>query len=305
MKKIVVPLCAAFVLLGALAGPSTAQAAEVKLGIEMMYGWWKPAYLTMEHEMAANLFDHNFRKSSSGTFMMGPMLWAKIAENWTMDFTVLFGLSRNEFDHLSWAADVTLWSLPNYQTYFDMGESKVRRYDLDLKFGYALHKYIDLLIGLRFNYGDGEGSSFRAPLNFKKEEFSNWYLGPSLGIGGHYEFKDFSFGLGTSFICQFGTYNLEKTLFFDWFPGSIPLSWIFPFKHNVGYVSFGLDSYLRVAYLIKQIHLEVFLGGRYVFLGHASISDDRSFLDLTYKKGWIGGEFDHFGGINFGVAYKF
>lgn len=301
MKKITVLLCAVLVLLGVLAGPTAAQAAEVKLGVEMMYGWWKPAFLTMEHETAAKLLGYKFRDNSDGTFMMGPMMWAKISSKWSVEFKALFGLTRNEFEHLSWAADITLWSLPFINTYFDIGTAKVRRYDLDLKFGYGLHKYIDLLIGARFNYGDGEGNSFRFPIDFKKEEFSNWYLGPSLGIGGHFEIKGFSFGLGTSFICQFGNYNLEKTVFFD----SIPWSWIYPYKYDVGYISFGLDSYLRLAYLIAPIHLEVFVGGRYVFLAHASVSDDGSILDITYKKGWIGGKLDHFGGINFGVAYKF
>ena len=32
---------------------------------------------------------------------------------------------------------------------------------MDLYAEYAFHKYFNLLIGLRFNYDDGEGDSFR------------------------------------------------------------------------------------------------------------------------------------------------
>ena len=62
---------------------------------------------------------------------------------------------------------------------------------------------------------------------------------------------------------------------------------------------------VKLAYLIAPAHLEVFVGGRYIMLPHIAAGDESSGFDLTYKDEWINGEIEHWGGITFGVAYKF
>lgn len=303
MKKISLLIVAAFCSVGLALVPVASHAVEAKVGLTMAYNWWKPAFLKMEHENAAKLFSGNIADNSDGTFMMGPMFWVNIASGWNMYGQVLFGLTRNQFEHSSIAADITMWNLLGGDTwnwYFDIGNSKVRRYDTDLGFEHALHKNINLLIGLRFNYADAEGNGFRFRFEFKDEDYSAWWLGPSLGLGFHWEIKDFSINPGISLLFHFGQYNLEKRVF-----GDRNFSFMLPYKYKVGYINIGFDLNCKFAYLIKKINLEVFIGLRYVFLPHIVVEDDGSIYDLTYKNKWINGELDHYGGLYWGAAYKF
>ena len=316
MRKITVLGIAVLFLLGFLLKPSESRAVEAKLGVAMMYDWWGPAFLKLEQENAAKILSTNLSDSLDGSFMLGPTFWAQLTGNWSMGLTALFGLSRNQFDHTSIAIDIPVWTLVTgaglLDSYLDIGSSKVRRYDIDLNFERAIHKYFNLLIGVRFNYNDGESEQqlrlIENPLgigaagfNLKKEEFDAWYLGPSLGIGFHIEpVTNFTISLGVSAIVQWGSYYLEKKLIS---PNLFP--YVLPYEYDLGYFCIGLDNNLRFAYLISPIHVEVWIGGRYIVLPHISAGDDGSVLDLSYKQGWITGEVDHFGGITFGAADKF
>jgi hypothetical protein len=308
MKKLVVVMLAALFGLGIFFTPSTSHAVEAKLGISMMGDWWQPAFIKFERESAAKLYGNNLKHDSDGSFMFGPMFWVQLNGSWSLGGQVLFGLSRNEFKYSTLAADVNISRLfPGgafWGAYFDVGESKCRRYDADLTAEYAFHKYLNLLIGVRFNYDDGEGSSIRFivpgfPVDTKKEEYSAWYFGPAIGVGFHYEFvKGLTFSTGVSALIQFGEYNNEKKYLQSFFM-------MVPLDYKAGYFCIGLDMNVKLAYLIAPAHLEVFVGGRYIMLPHIAAGDDSSGFDITYKDKWINGEIEHWGGITFGVAYKF
>jgi hypothetical protein len=315
MRKFTFAAMALFFLLGFVLKASEARAVEAKLGVAMMYDWWSPAFLKLEQENAAKIFSSNLRDNQDGSFMLGPTFWVRLTGDWAMVGTVLFGVTRNQFDHTSVAIDMPVWALVTpggpVDSYLDVGSSKVRRYDVDLNFEYAIHKYFNLLIGARFNYDDGEGiQSFRllenplglggARFNLKDEYYDAWYLGPSLGIGFHIEpVENFTISLGVSAIVQWGDYYLEKKFLIP------PITYAAPYKYDVGYFCIGLDTNLKFAYLIAPINVELWIGGRYMLLPHISAGDDGSVLDLSYKQGWITGELEHFGGITFGAAYKF
>ena len=291
-----------------------AHAIEGKIGVAMMYDWWKPGFLNMEVDRAGSYGARNVKTNLDGSFMLGPTLWLKLAENWGFGATMLFGVSRNEIQYSSIALDSNILYLANpplppqiVASYIDIGKSKVRRYDLDVNLENAFHKYFSLLIGVRFNYDDGDGSSVRLldsinslGLNRKDEYFSAWYLGPSLGIGFHVEpVPGLTLGLGASALIQFGAYYLDKYTL-------IPLASNYMHsKYNVGYFCVGLDSSAKIAYLISPINVEVWIGGRYILLTHISAGDNGSVLDVSYKTGWITGKLEHFGGIIIGAAYKF
>ncbi len=308
MKKLVVVMLAALFALGIFFTPSASHAVEAKVGISMMGDWWQPAFIKFEREHAAKLFGDNLKHDTSGSFMFGPMFWVQLTGSWSLGGQVLFGLSRNEFKYSTIAADLNIARIfPGGSilgAYYDVGESKCRRYDTDLTAEYAFHKYFNLLIGLRFNYDDGEGESVRLGfigplLDAKKEEYSAWYFGPSIGVGFHYEFvKGLTFSTGVSALIQFGEYNNEKKYLMSFLT-------MFPYEYTVGYLCIGLDMNVKLAYLIEPAHLELFVGGRYIMLPHIAAGDDSSGFDITYKDEWIGGEIEHWGGITFGVAYKF
>jgi hypothetical protein len=314
MKKFMNLLIAAMFFLGFAMMPSVSYAVEAKLGAVAMADWWKPAFLRLEKEAGPKFFSYEHKDDLDGSFLMGPTLWVKLTEEWGMGFTALFGLSRHEIRYTTYAGEISVWSLPYLMpldivnTSLDIGKSKIRRYDADLNFERSIHKYLNLLIGLRFNYNDGEGSSYRivdnlgiSGFNVKKEEFSAWYAGPSLGVGFHIEpVSNFTIGLGVSALFQFGNYDLEKKV-----AAPLPLRYIFPYKYSIGYFCIGLDSNVKFAYLISAINIEVWIGGRYILLPHISAGDKGSKYDLSYKSDWISGELEHYGGLLFGVAYKF
>ena len=165
-----------------------------------------------------------------------------------------------------------------------------------------LHKNVNLLIGLRFSYNDGETDAYRVglglgtPVDLKKDEFSVWYLGPEIGISPHFElYKNLNLAFGVSLLVQFGSYDATKKIFFA----------LIPYEYEVGHFDIGLDNFLKLSYYIEAAHLEVWVGGRYIFLPHIVAGDDGSVLDLSYQDGWITGGLEHFGGITFGAAYKF
>ncbi len=303
MRKFVVVMLAALVALGFLFTPSASHAVEAKLGIYMMGDWWQPAFINFERENAGKLASSNVKNSSEGSFMFGPMFWVQLTGSWSLGGQVLFGLCMNEFSYSTWAAELTLPMQPTF-AYYDVGKSECRRYDTDLTAEYAFHKYFNLLIGLRFNYDDGEqGDSLRFntwgnPSDVKHEEYSAWYFGPSLGVGFHYDFvKDLTFSFGLSALIQFGEYNIEKKY--------LSTAFMLPYDYTAGYFCIGLDMNLKLAYYIAPAHLEVFVGGRYIMLPHFAAGDESSGYDLSYQPGWIDGQIEHWGGITFGFAFKF
>lgn len=303
MKKLSGVLLSGICAMGLLLVPSVSHAVDGKVGLTMMGAWWKPAFIDFENESAAKLFGVNFDTNYSGAFMMGPTFSIAMTRSWSFGTTLLIGVSRNQFEYSSFAIDVKLFSLP-LSDYIDIGQSKVRRYDWDVNFNWNFHKFFDLLLGVRFNYGGGEGDSFRMPLDVKTEEYSAWYLGPMAGIVFHIEpVRNFTISATAALLFQFGQYNNEKKILLDGDPFLI--YYFLPLKYEVGYVCIGLNNDVRFSYLIAPIHLEVFVGGRYVLLPHISAGDDGSVLDISYKDGWIGGKVDHWGGIYFGAAYKF
>lgn len=283
MKKITVVMLAALFAIGIFFTPSTSHAVEAKVGLYMMGDWWQPAFIKFERESAAKLYGSNLKHDSEGSFMFGPMFWVQLNGSWSLGGQVLFGLSRNEFKNSTLAADVNLARLfPGgaFAGYYDVGQSKCRRYDTDVTAEYAIHKYLNLLIGLRFNYDDGEGDSIRLGvpvlLDAKKEEYSAWYFGPSIGVGFHYEFiKGLTLGAGLSAIIQFGEYDNEKKYLMSFLT-------MVPYDYKAGYFCIGLDMNVKLAYLIEPAHLEVFVGGRNIMLPHIAAGADSSGFDITY-----------------------
>ncbi len=304
MRKLFLVIIAALFAIGIAFRPAPAHAVEGKVGLTMMYDWWKPGFIAFENSTAANLFGAELSDELEGSFMMGPTFSIGLGKSWTLGTTLLFGLSRNEFQHFSYAADLDIFRGGLLAAYLESGQSKARRYDWDVNFDYAFHKYLSLLIGIRFNYADGEGSAFRLGLlgpvaDLMNEEYTAWYLGPSVGLGFHYEFiKGLVLNVGVSALLQFGQYDNEKRYLQTWLL-------LIPYDYSAGYFCIGLDNNIRLGYLISQISLEVFVGGRYVVLPHIAAGGDHPVWDISYKKNWIGGEVDHWGGLYFGAAYKF
>lgn len=304
MKKCMIFLTVALLLLGAAVWPAPSRAADVKLGISMMGDWYRPGYMGLVNESEGKIFGSNTKENLDGSFMMGPNLWAGLGGGWSLDFQMLFGLNKNQFEYSTFAADLTIPRI--FKAYFDIGDVDLWKMDMDVVVAKELHKYVSLLIGARFSYDDGDTSAFRLgfmgaalPIDMKKDEFSNWYLGPKVGVGLHFElYRNLVLGFGTSFIVQFGTFESEKRLLSGYWT-------LLPYNYEVGHFDLGLDSYLKLSYYIEAAHLEVFVGGRYIFLGNFAAGDDGSVLDLTYQEDWITGKMDHFGGILFGAAYKF
>lgn len=305
MRRTVLILIAALFAIGIAFKTTPAHAVEGKVGLTMMYDWWKPGFLAFENATVANLYGDAFSDDLEGSFMMGPTLSLGINSQWTFGTTLLFGLSRNEFTHASYAADLDVLRAGILGAYLESGKSKARRYDWDINFDYAFHKYLSLLIGVRFNYADGEGEAFRLGLVgprfdfMDQKEFSAWYLGPSLGLGFHYEFiKGLVLNVGVSALIQFGQYDSERRFLDTWLL-------LIPYDYSAGYFCIGLDNNVRLGYLIAPISLEVFIGGRYIVLPHIAAGGDSPAWDLSHQKDWIGGEVEHWGGLYFGAAYKF
>lgn len=307
MKKIVVVALVALFAIGFVLKPSTSHAVEAKVGLTMMGDWWKPAFLKFENQSTSNFKGSNIDHEATGSFMFGPMFWVNVASGWNLGGQMLFGLSRNKFEYTSLAIDADLlrWAFGNglLAAYMDIGEMKARRYDLDLYVEHPFHKFLDLLIGFRFNYDDGNyGEAWRlATYGFdwkKSDEFSAWYMGPSAGIQFHYEFvKGLVLSTAVSLTMQWGQFDSEKR-YLDTF------LFLIPYEYKVGYFCIGLDMNVKLAYYIQPAHLEVFVGGRYQVLPHIEAGDDSPMWDLSYQDGWIGGEAEHWGGIFFGAAYK-
>ena len=305
MKKCIVVALAALFAIGFVLKPTMSHATEAKVGISMMGDWWKPAFLKFENQSTSNIMGSNLKHDADGSFMFGPMFWVNVASGWNLGGQMLFGLSRNQFEYSSIAidADLVRWGIGRglLGGYIDIGQTKCRRYDLDLYAEHPVHKFLDLLIGFRFNYDDGKGNSYRLGtygFDYKKDEYSAWYMGPSVGVQFHYEIvKGFTVSTAVSAIIQWGQYNTEKK-YLDTF------LFLVPYDYHVGYFCIGLDMNVKLAYYIAPAHLEVFVGGRYIVLPHIAAGNDSSMYDLSYKNNWIGGEAEHWGGIFFGAAYK-
>ena len=302
MKKCIIFIAAALLLLGTAIKPASSNAADVKLGLSMMGDWFQPGYMAGVDNSGGKLYGNNTKENLDGSFMMGPMLRAGLGSGWSLNLQMLFGLNKNAFEYSTLAADVTLIPL-GPKLYAEVGDSKIWKMDMDLGFEKELHKYVNLLIGLRFSYNDGKTDAYRIgflglglPVDIMKDEFSNWYLGPEIGISPHFElYRNLNLSFGVSLLVQFGTYDSTKKVYFA----------LIPYDYKVGHFDIGLDNFLKLSYYIEAARLEVFVGGRYIFLPHIVAGDDGSVLDLSYQDGWITGGMEHFGGITFGAAYKF
>jgi hypothetical protein len=308
MKKCVVVALVALFAIGFVLKPSTSHAVEAKVGLTMMGDWWKPAFLKFENQSTSNIMGSNLDDDLDGSFMFGPHFWVNVASGWNLGGQMLFGLSRNEFEYTSLAidGDILRWITTGalLAGYMDInGKLKARRYDLDLYAEHPVHKFLDVLIGFRFNYDDGNyGNAWRLGTYWfdwkKSDDFSAWYMGPSAGVQFHYEFvRGLVLSTAVSLAMQWGNYDTTKKYLRTWL-------FLIPYDYSVGYFCMGLDMNVKLAYYIAPAHLEVFVGGRYQFLGHIEAGDDSPVWDITYQKGWIGDEIEHWGGIFFGAAYK-
>lgn len=293
-------------------GPAGLKNVEVKLGVAMAYDWWMPAFIRMENGMKGNLWAKKVRTSYGGSFMIGPELWIRVGPAWNMGLSALFGLSKDRIKHTTQALDNNLLYLTIPQNmlsaFIENGISRTRRYEAEASAAYSFHKFFSLLFGVRFRYIDGEGSSQRLstlyfPISMSKMEYNAWYVGPTAGVGFYYEVKGFSIKAGVSALIQGGTYYCKNS-FLSPLYGLAPFAFI-PDEFAVAYLALGGAADLRLAYFIKRIRLEVWVGGRYAILPHVSLYDAGSAYNGSYKKGWITGELEQYGGLNFGAAYKF
>jgi hypothetical protein len=291
------------------AGPKNVQ---VKLGLSMAYDWWMPAFIKLENGMTGTVTAKNMRTSFGGSFMMGPVLGIKVGSAWNIGLSALIGLSKDKFKHTTQAVDQNLlyMTIPQnmFSAYIEDGMSRTRRYEADAAVEYSFHKYFSLLFGASFRYIDGDGSSVRLstlffPISSTKIEYNAWYVGPSIGIGFYYEIRGFSIKAGISALIQGGTYYCRNSF-------RSPLYGIYAFafipdEFAVAYLAMGGAGDLRFAYFVERIRVEFWIGGRYAVLPHISLYDAGSAYNGKYKKGWITGELEQYGGINFGAAYKF
>jgi len=292
--------------------PAGLKNVEVKLGLAMAHDWWMPSFARMENGMKGNLTARNLRTSCGGSFMMGPELWIRVGPAWNMGLSALIGLSKDRIKHTTQALDNNLLYLTIPQTmvsaFIEDGTSRTRRYEADASAAYSFHKFFRLLFGARFRYIDGSASFQRLstlyfPISQTKQEYNAWYVGPSAGIGFYYGIKGFSIQAGVSALIQGGTYYCKNS-FISPLYGLVPFAYI-PDEYAVAYLALGGAADLRLAYFINRIRLEVWIGGRYAILPHVSLYDAGSAYNGSYKKGWITGEFEQYGGLNFGAAYKF
>jgi len=292
--------------------PTGLKNVEVKLGLAMAYDWWMPAFIKMENGMKGNLWAKNLRTSYGGSFMMGPELWIRVGPAWNMGLSALFGLSKDRIKHTTQALDNNLLYLTIPQTmvsaFIEDGTSRTRRYETEASAAYSFHKFFSLLFGARFRYIDGSAKSQRFstlywPISQTKLEYNAWYVGPSVGIGFYYKIKGFSIKGGVSALIQGGTYYCKNS-FISPLYGLIPFACI-PDEFAVAYLALGGAADLRFAYFIERIRVEVWVGGRYAILPHVSLYDAGSAYNGSYQKGWITGELEQYGGLNFGAAYKF
>jgi hypothetical protein len=308
LKKVITAIITMIVVFAAAARPAPVRAAqaEASLGITGMYDWWLPAFQKLHYGDATRYLGRLAKHDEDGSFMLGPTLKVWFG-TWRMELTALFGLSKNDFVYSSLNWDVTLWHFidPNlFRGYIALGDSSARRYDVDLKFAKSLHRFVNFNIGGRFNYGDGEGSLYRlyVPLdfNFGEDKYHLWQVGPIIGIGFNFEIKNLTIYLDVNGLVNLGNNYLERKLAR---PFLIP--YLVPFKYDTYFLGFGFDTDAGVEYYIEQAHISVGAGFRWVGVVCASVDDDSSMLDLSYKEKWMDGEWDHFFGITFNVSYTF
>jgi len=285
-------------------------AVEVELGLAMMYDWWRPAVLKLGNGMTGNIFSREYKSDADGSFMMGPAIGIRIGTTWNIEANALLGCSRNQFRHSTLAMEASYLNLivPDsmFSPYLDRGIMEIRRYDADINVEHTMFKYLNILFGARFSYHDAEGHSWRAsqlifPVSKTVDDFTNWYVGPSVGVGFIYEVKGFSFKGGVSALFQFGIYEFERF-------HNNPLFYNFNFisdEFKIAHLSMGADCSLRLAYFIKRIRLEVWVGGRYIILPHISLYDIDSAFNAAYAKGWLTGEYEQLIGLMFGASYRF
>lgn len=306
MKNTIITIMIGFGIVAAALRPLPANAAEASLGVTAMYDWWQPPFLKLHYGDATRLFGFRMKHDEDGSFMLGPTLKVWFGP-WRMDLTGLFGVTKNDFAYSSLNWDFTVWNIlgPDLiRNYIMIGDSSARRYDVDLKFAKSIHRFVNFNIGGRFNYADGDGSQYRLYIpidfNFGQDDYHFWQVGPVIGIGFNFEIKNFTIYFDINGIVTIGDNYLERKLVF---PRLYP--YLIPFKYDTYFLGFGFDMDAGIAYYIAPAHLSIGVGFRWVGVVCASVDDDGSMLDLSYKDHWINSEWDHFYGITFNVSYKF
>ncbi len=292
--------------------PAGLKDIEIKLGLNLAYDWWQPAFIKLQSGMTGNVTAKDLGTTYSGSFMLGPVLWIKVGSAWNIGISALFGCSEDIIKYSTQAVDNNLLylTIPQspYSVYIENGTLKSRRYETGISVEHPIHKYFNLLFGSRFKYIDGEGSADRSstlfyPFSQTKQEYYAWYVGPSVGVGFYYEVKGFSIKMDISALIQGGIYYCQNSFISPLY--GINFFAYIPDEFAVAYLAMGGEANLRFAYYVEKIRTEFWIGGRYAILPHISLYDAGSAYNGSYKKGWITGEIEQYGGINFGAAYKF
>lgn len=300
--------------------PAITRAAEIKIGAAAMYDLWKPAYLIYETGAEGNLYGKLNKCTMTGSFMLGPTFQAVIANGWSISLQGLFGVTSNKFKYSSFQNTTRL----DFLNFFTVHNSKgsgtinIRKHSIDLGAEYALHKYVNLLLGCRFSYNQSKGSGNLLTIqnaflygvfylglpSRENKESTAWYLGPAVGLGFKGElYKGLSLAFGLSLLVQGGEYAIKMN-----YSGIKD-------RYSVSHIDVGPDLFLKLSYIIASANVELWIGGRYMLLTHFGVDENHKYnlrfedvlagRDITSKGGWLDGKIEHSGGVMVGASYNF
>lgn len=286
--------------------PAPSHAVEVGIGMSGMYDMWLPAFKRLHAGEACKLYGNDFKHDHDGSLMLGPELGI-YTEEWKINLSVLFGVTKNKLSYSSGVWDMIVWNVTDpalFRPYLMTGDGSARRYDADVKVAKRLNDYFNFNFGARFNYGSGEGSQYRIHLplsfNFGNDKFHLWQVGPEIGVGFNYTIKGFTIYLDVNGLINGGNNYLERKLL-----RPILLPYLIPYEYSTDFLGFGFDTDIGVSYYIEQAHMIVGIGFRWIGVVCVSMGDDSPTMDLAHTEDWMTGYWDHFYGLTFNVGFRF
>ena len=216
----------------------------------------------------------------------GAFLSIKVDEKWSVDAAYVYGKFENNRSGYV-PINVPLLMIPMLVSISQ--DRWTERHELDFMISHSIHQYLDIFIGFKYS-GYFIDEQVKIVFFSMKSENNNNYAGPQLGIKLRFPLvSTLSVNPTVRWVMQFGTYKPNTGFFYDMYNSISGIS-----RTTVMY--YGPDINCSLAYLIKQAHITLALGGRFQYLMIKNIGSG----------GFSGdGSDEMFGGINVSAMYTF
>jgi hypothetical protein len=251
MKKGIIGVLVMAVLMSLFAQPQ-ANAASISGGVAAFNSWWSPSYKDMatgrnRSFTGTAVFNDSFHMNPA--FLVGPSLSISLPAGFSVSTVFLYG---------SWFHSDAAYYTSLYKTSFSIDAKK---YDLDVLVHYALHRYLKLFTGIKYQGYSFKGGVVQVDYSLTGVNVTPPQKAYMSGIGP---------GLGASTTIEiWGPLYLLANASVLYLSSNFRFDSFLMYRMVQHYQGVGFNGMVSLAWYIEPASVTISLGFRYQFLHYS------------------------------------